>query len=208
MKRKAEKQYFDKATKDANGDSEKMWKVIKKATNQKPKSHIAPDFVKVQTAEGAQIKSDKRSEIVDELNRQFAGMGANLAHDLKSTSTNFFDFLPYPNPNHDVLILHHVTEAEVFQLIQNLDPSKSTGYDEVPPKILKWAASILSPVLSQLFNKCLVSGIYPDSLKIARVNPFLKVVIKMTLLPIAPFQSFPNLIVFLKKFYMTGFMHL
>jgi len=174
MKRKAEKKYFDKATLDANGDSEKMWKVIKKATNDKPKSHIVPDFVKVRTAEGTQVKLDKTSEIVGELNRQFAGMGANLENDLKSTPTSFSEFLPNPNPNHDILILHHVTEAEVFGLIQDLNPSKSTGYDEVPPKIIKWAASLLSPILSQLFNKCLVSGIYPDSLKIARVKPIFK----------------------------------
>jgi len=176
MKRKAERKYFDKATQEANGDSEKMWKVIKKATKQRPKAHTVPDFVKVQTAEGTQVKLNKTSEIVDELNRQFAGMGANLAKDLKTTPTptNFTEFLPTPNPNHDILILHHVTEAEVFNLIQNLDPSKSTGYDEVPPRILKWASSILSPILSQLFNKCLVSGIYPDSLKTARVKPIFK----------------------------------
>ena len=72
------------------------------------------------------------------------------------------------------MILHHVTVEEVRNLIQDLDTSKSIGYDEIPPKVLKWASPILSPVLTDLFNKCLVSGIYPDSLKIAKVIPIFK----------------------------------
>ena len=130
--------------------------------------------MKVETQDGTQVKLEKTSEIVDELNRQFAGMGAGLASNLKSTDRAFTEYLPTPNPNDKILILHHVTESEVFDLIQDLDPSKSVGYDEIPSKILKWAAPLLSPILSQIFNKCLVSGIYPDSLKIARVKPLFK----------------------------------
>ena len=33
---------------------------------------------------------------------------------------------------------------------------------------------ILTPILTKLFNKCLLGGIYPDSLKIARVKPIFK----------------------------------
>ena len=43
-----------------------------------------------------------------------------------------------------------------------------------PPKILKWGAHVLIPILTKLFNKCLLGGIYPDSLKIARVKPIFK----------------------------------
>ena len=33
---------------------------------------------------------------------------------------------------------------------------------------------ILTPILTKLYNKCLLGGIYPDSLKIARVKPIFK----------------------------------
>ena len=51
---------------------------------------------------------------------------------------------------------------------------KGLGVDKIPPKLLKWGAPILIPVLTKLFNKCLLGGIYPDSLKIARVKPIFK----------------------------------
>ena len=48
------------------------------------------------------------------------------------------------------------------------------GTDKIPPKVVKWGAPVLIPILTKLFNKCLVGGIYPDDLKIARVIPIFK----------------------------------
>ena len=39
---------------------------------------------------------------------------------------------------------------------------------------MKWGAPVLIPLLTKLFNKCLVAGIYPESLKIARAIPIFK----------------------------------
>ena len=90
MKRSAEKRYFDKETEKANGNSDKMWKVIKKATRQKTKPDIVPDFVKVLTAEGIFEKIEQAQSIANEMNSQFARMGANLADDLQPTTSLFF----------------------------------------------------------------------------------------------------------------------
>ena len=113
-------------------------------------------------------------DVANEMNREFAGMGAKLAEKLSPTTHHFTEFLQYPNPNHERLIMHAVTEQEVLKLINDLDVTKSVGLDEIPPKILKWSAPIITPILTQLFNKCLLGGIYPDSLKLARVKPIFK----------------------------------
>ena len=55
-----------------------------------------------------------------------------------------------------------------------MDPSKSCGFFDISPKIIKWSASLLAPILTKLFNMCFLGGIYPDSLKIARVIPIFK----------------------------------
>ena len=59
---------------------------------------------------------------------------------------------------------------------------KGLGVDKTPPKIIKWGAPILVPVLTKLFNMCILGGIYPDSLKVAKVKPIFKGGIK-TLIP-------------------------
>ena len=88
-------------------------------------------------------------------------------------------YLETPNPNHERFILYSATEPEVEKETQELDISKAIGVDEISPKILKWSSVLLTPILTKLFNMCIMSGIYPDSLKIARVNLSLKVETKM-----------------------------
>ena len=67
-----------------------------------------------------------------------------------------------------------VPDSKVENLIKELDDGKSVGIDKIPPKIIKWGAPVLIPILTKLFNKCILGGIYPDSLKIARVKPVFK----------------------------------
>ena len=174
MVRSARRNTTQKMCEETNGDSGKMWKVIKKTTNSQTKPDIIPDFMRVKTADGNINKIKDKTEIANAMNRQFVNMGANLAEKLNTTETKFTDYLPSPNPNLERFILHCISESEVGKLIQELDTSKAVGIDEIPAKILKWCAPILIPILTKLFNKCLLGGIYPDSLKIARVKPIFK----------------------------------
>ena len=108
------------------------------------------------------------------MNKRFSEMGAKLADKLEHTNANSIDYLQFPNPNQERIILNMIAESEVGKLIQDLDILKSVGLDEIPPKIIKWAASLLCPILTHIFNKCLLAGIYPDCLKTARVKPIFK----------------------------------
>ena len=45
------------------------------------------------------------------------------------------------------------------------------GFDNIPPKILKWAPRLFAPILLVIFNKCLSLGYYPQNMKVARVVP-------------------------------------
>ena len=62
----------------------------------------------------------------------------------------------------------------VLEEIQNICPRKAAGYDEIPPKIIKWAPHLFAPILKTIFNKCIESGYYPDAMKIAKVAPIYK----------------------------------
>ena len=174
MSRKAKRDMIQKNCDDTKGDSGKMWKVINKQIKNKNKTDITPDFVNVVTADGNTMKIKDKKKIADEMNRQFADMGASLANKLPQTDANFIDYLPSPNPNHDRFVLHAIPESKVGKLIEELDEGKGLGVDKIPPKLLKWGAHVLIPVLTKLFNKCLLAGIYPDGLKIARVKPIFK----------------------------------
>ena len=142
--------------------------------NTRGKPNVTPNFIKVQTADGDHKKIQDKTEIANEMNQQFYQMGANLAKNLSPTTAKFSDYLPSPNPNQKRFILHPALESEVEKEAKELDPSKSCGFFDISPKIIKWSASLLAPILTKLFNMCFLGGIYPDSLKIARVKPIFK----------------------------------
>ena len=60
-----------------------------------------------------------------------------------------------------------MTETEVFKYLSNVKPTKSTGYDKIPQKLIKDAAGVISRSLTIIFNRSIVSGIFPEDLKIA-----------------------------------------
>ena len=81
-----------------------------------------------------------------------------------------------------------------------LDNSKSnsfSGIDELPPKLIKLAKCILSPLLLILFNKCIKQEMFPKDFKLAYVIPIPKI-----LFPRSPDDLRPIffLIVFAKLF--------
>ena len=62
--------------------------------------------------------------------------------------------------------------VEVMNIIGN--SKNNIGPDLIPGKVLKLGARAISPILSILINECFSSGIFPKSLKIARVTPIFK----------------------------------
>lgn len=63
------------------------------------------------------------------------------------------------------------TEDEVYDLVVQLDPSKSTGPDGISVRMLRGTADAIVPSLTRLFNLSLTSGTFPESWKLARIVP-------------------------------------
>ena len=64
--------------------------------------------------------------------------------------------------------------SEVFNIIKSLDQNKASGNDGISIRILKKVNNFISPVLSELINQAFYEGIYPSSLKLAKVIPIFK----------------------------------
>ena len=52
--------------------------------------------------------------------------------------------------------------VEVSEALSSLNPSKSTRCDNIPPRILKIASKTLAPSLTNLYNKCISYGSWPQ----------------------------------------------
>ena len=57
---------------------------------------------------------------------------------------------------------------------QNIDLKKTTTKNTIPPKILKISCNTSAETLHNLFNECLITGSFPDNLKLADITPVFK----------------------------------
>ena len=66
------------------------------------------------------------------------------------------------------------TVGEVRNLLRKLNGRKAAGLDKIPCKLLKVAADIIAPSLTKIYQRSIISGIFPLEWKLARVTPVFK----------------------------------
>jgi len=84
----------------------------------------------------------------------------------ESEDKDFDRFLPERNMKE--LSDISFTSDEIEKIISKLNNNKGTYYS---PRILKLLNTTLSPLLANIFNKCVVEGYFPKELKIAKIIP-------------------------------------
>ena len=72
------------------------------------------------------------------------------------------------------LDLEGITITEVKRVIANMKPKMSSGWDEIPMRILKEAKDIICYPLCKLINQSLKTGCFPENLKYGTVMPIHK----------------------------------
>jgi hypothetical protein len=90
----------------------------------------------------------------------------------------------YNNPNYYLLNQPHrafpsinfknTSTKEIENIIRSLKAKGSHGCDGITTKILKISAPFISSPLSYIFNKSMLSGIFPTRLKYATIKPIFK----------------------------------
>ena len=66
------------------------------------------------------------------------------------------------------------TEQEILEIIQNLENKSSSGDDYISNLIIKTACTTIASYLTYLINKSMNQGVFPDTLKKAKVIPLFK----------------------------------
>jgi hypothetical protein len=59
-------------------------------------------------------------------------------------------------------------------MLKTIDEKKSVDLDKIPNKLLKMAADVIAPSLTDIFGKSIHTGIFPYEWKEARVSPMYK----------------------------------
>ena len=160
--------YFDTFTSHKN-NIKKTWKTIDETLNRgKRRTQFPNEF----TIDNKSIADHK--EIADNFNIFFANIGVKLSsgNDRQNGDKSFSDYLN--NPTERRFNFSVINESEVLATINKLKNKNSSGVDEISNKLLKAIGTELSKPLTIIINQCLLTGIFPDLLKIAKVKPLFK----------------------------------
>ena len=151
LKRKLKKKYYKQKIEEYDGDSKKMWKILKNVTQTTPdKSTIEPEFL--------------NQEKANAYNKYFATIGTwvqNLIGTKDATPTaakcGSFHF-------------NKETEETIIKLIDRIRVDVAQGADEISAKLIKDAKYTIAKSLSRLVNLSYQKSTFPKSMKTAVIK--------------------------------------
>ena len=112
-------------------------------------------------------------EIANQFNNYFTDIGQQLANTIDSE--NKYPFQHYlRTPCGTNLQFSNINSTDVLHIINELKPKNSAGHDLISCKLLKEIRFIISEPLAMVINQTLLTGIFPNKLKIAKVIPLFK----------------------------------
>ena len=101
----------------------------------------------------------------------YSNVADNLDASIPQTNTDPMSFMPDPIPQS--FVLNPSTNQEVDALIKSL-PNKSSHTNNIPVSIYKRLSSLISPVISDIFNSAVSACQFPTILKRAKITPLYK----------------------------------
>ena len=99
----------------------------------------------------------------------YVNVGPNLAKKIPQSDLNFESYLPKVNTTLNEKFL---TENELDEAFKSLKKNKAPGADGLDVNIIISVYEIIKKTLLKIFNDSLLLGIFPQSMKIAKVTPF------------------------------------
>ena len=165
--RNAKALFYQNKFNNCNNDSTKSWNIINEILNRSNLKQL-PEYMIIND-----YKVFDQDQIANQFNKFFGSVGHTMAGIIPSNNTcNYIEYLT-ENIN-STFNFQPVNSCQIKKTVQNLKSSSSAGYDGISNILLKYLEPLLNKPLTLLVNQSLKSGIFPDSLKLAKITPIYK----------------------------------
>ena len=168
IEKSKQKYYSDMVSNSKNPKT--LWNCLKSLN---PKQQTNP----YELLKNGNEKSTDQKDIANEFNSFFTSCVHDIRGECANPSPNFEKLVEFTDrkiSDDTKFIIPPVTINELCQDILNLDINKSTGTDNISPRIIKLCAPFISSPLTYIFNRIIDSGNFPQLLKNAKVLPSFK----------------------------------
>ena len=192
MRRKAVQEYFRKVCDDRGGDQRKFWSTIKPYLNSRKSTNVGRIVLK----DNDVIIRDPH-EVAETLNNFFPSTAREVTGQAKQTlvCSHIADLSHIqqnltPKPP---LSLKKTNFTEVKEAMMKIKTNKATGFDQIPPRVIKESAEILCHPFSELFNYILNKSRIPEQWKLGEATPVFKKDCSLTKSNYRPMTILPSL---------------
>lgn len=167
VKKQAISDHYKELYQNNYKDSRKMWQITNNILQRKQKQQ-GPE-VKFLENNGKKITSSK--EIANAFNQHFVSIGQKLAEKFEKNN-NFLHHMPEANKANFTFKV--ITKKDFFQTVKSLKNKKSSGYDHISNKLIKFLRNELCEPIKNIINSSLCNSKVPSDWKIAKVIPLHK----------------------------------
>ena len=167
----AKKKTYESKNEEGKSDPRTIWKLFKEFGVKDKGNDGVQNF-------GLKYENDlitNESELTEMFNNYFVNVASKLKEPIvNSDFGRLTNFVQSKVPVGVEFKIPLTNVGFVRKFLSNLNVSKSTGLDNIGPKILKISANIIAPSLVYIVNKSITSGSFPSLWKEAKVKPLFK----------------------------------
>ena len=165
MLKDAKIRYYNNKFHNFSGNYKKTWKLINEVVKGENESNTNIHSININNENIQELQI-----ISNYFNNYFASIGQNISDQLSINNTSPISYLSSTYPD---FTLSDTTPDEIIDIFKSLNDS-APRYDGIYIKTIKLMSTVLAPHISQLVNLSFHQGIFPDSLKVAKVIPIHK----------------------------------
>ena len=176
LRRKMKSFFEEKSTKDFKS-SKDFWKFYNKFVVKSKKSKDDQLISNIFDANKNKMVSEP-VDVANAFNKFFTNIKGESEISLQESkdfiNNNFRSYKSNNLLSTETFSIKPLSEAIVIETIKTLDNCSSCGISEIPVSVIKNSANFIAPVLTKIYNECILTGIIPKDFKCAIAFPLFK----------------------------------
>lgn len=170
--KRSKKSNYENLIEESNNQPSTIWKIFNELGAGKQKCNSASILQSVKIGNN---ETNGPADIANAFNDFFVNIAESIKESRDSANhEKLKDFCSAKIPENTVFDMPLLSADYVLKSLKNTDIRKSTGTDEIGPRLLKMAAPYIAESLTYICNLSVKSGTFPERWKEAKVKPLHK----------------------------------
>ena len=167
--KRAKANYYTDKCKEYKSQTKRLWKLINEIAGKKNDKSNLVDYLKI---EDVNVYNAKK--ISNSFTKYFSDVGEKFANKIPASTKSISEYLKLMGSNTKSIFLQPTDENEIRKIAFDLPSKASCGHDRVSNVLLKEIITHIAEPLCLIFNQSILTGEFPDDMKLAEVVPLYK----------------------------------